>query len=151
MNRNNIFDGDSWYAIFARNSYGLLITREWVKYSDVMAKSLNLNSDKDLPYNVSNCGKYGELKKAFRDIQHAIRFKYGNNCIEEKGNNRCKYYKYVGNVDDPLADLRNAKVVNNLKKYWKFCQDSAGFFPQSWLDYYFLDCKDLLEIKEKDD
>jgi predicted DNA-binding transcriptional regulator YafY len=45
--------------------------------------------------------------------------------------------------------MKNAKVINNLRQYWKFCQDSAGFFPQSWLDYYFHDCVDLLQINEK--
>ena len=25
-----------------------------------------------------------------------------------------------------------SEVVNDLKKYWEFCQDSAGFFPETW-------------------
>lgn len=45
--------------------------------------------------------------------------------------------------------MRNAKVINNLRQYWKFCQDSAGFFPKSWLEYFFKDCQDLLDMKVK--
>ena len=30
-----------------------------------------------------------------------------------------------------------------------FCQDSAGFFPQPWLDHFFKDCRDLLEMKAR--
>ena len=39
--------------------------------------------------------------------------------------------------------------MDNLKQYWKFCQDSAGFLPFSWLEYFFKDCQDLIEIKVK--
>ena len=45
--------------------------------------------------------------------------------------------------------MRNAKVINNLRQYWKFCQDSAGFFPKSWLEYFFKDCQDLLEMRAR--
>jgi predicted DNA-binding transcriptional regulator YafY len=45
--------------------------------------------------------------------------------------------------------MRNAKAINNLRQYWKFCQDSAGFFPKSWLEYFFKDCQDLLDMKAK--
>ena len=45
--------------------------------------------------------------------------------------------------------MRNAKVIRDLKQYWNFCQNSAGFFPTSWLEYFFKDSLDLLEIKTK--
>jgi predicted DNA-binding transcriptional regulator YafY len=65
------------------------------------------------------------------------------------GNNKNKRFRYIGKDNDPLADMRNAKVINNLRQYWNFCQDSAGFFPKSWLEYFFKDCQDLLDIKAK--
>ena len=47
----------------------------------------------------------------------------GENWLETSGNNRNMHYRYIGKENDPLADIRNAKVINNLRQYWKFCQD----------------------------
>lgn len=145
----NLFDGDSYHAMFARITYRWLISRNWFTYADIMADSMMLESAKDLSCNVSNCDNYGELKKAFCDVRNAIKARLGEDCFEEQGNNRAKLFKYIGADDDPLADMRNAKVVKDLKTYWRFCQDSAGFFPISWLEFFFKDCQDLLDIKAK--
>ena len=149
MRSNNIFDGESYHAIFAQVTYKWLISRKWVTYADIMADYLGLKSAKELTCNVSNCDNYGELKKAFRDVRSAIITKVGDGCFEDEGNNRNKRFRYIGKDNDPLADMRNAKVINNLRQYWKFCQDSAGFFPKSWLEYFFKDCQDLLEMKAR--
>lgn len=149
MLRQNLFDGESYHAMFAQVAYKRLMSRKWVTYADIMADYLGLKSGKELPCNVSNCDNYGELKKAFRDIRSAIVEKVGEGCFEEDGNNRNKRFCYIGEDNDPLADMRNAKVINNLRQYWMFCQSSAGFFPQSWLEYFFKDCQDLLDIKTK--
>ena len=149
MTRQNFFDGESYHAMFAQITYKWFISRKWVTYADIMADYLGLKSAKELTCNVSNCDNYGELKKAFRDISNAIVEKVGEGCFEIDGNNRNKRFRYVGKDNDPLADMRNAKVINNLRQYWKFCQDSAGFFPKSWLEYFFKDCQDLLDIKAK--
>ena len=90
-----------------------------------MAEHLSVNN---MRYCISTCDKYGELKKAFRDVRNAIKLKIGDDCIEEQGNNRTKKYRYIGADDDPLADLRNANAINDLKQYWEFYQDSAGFY-----------------------
>ena len=144
MKLNNLFDGESYHAMFAQVTYKWFISRKWVTYADIMADYLGLKSS-----NVSNCDNYGELKKAFRDVSKAIVEKVGEGCFEIDGNNRNKHFRYVGKDNDPLADMRNAKVINNLRQYWKFCQDSAGFFPKSWLEYFFKDCQDLLEMKAR--
>ena len=149
MSKRNIFDGESYYTIFAQVTYKWLMNRKWITYADVMADYLGLKSSKELTCNVSNCDNYGELKKAFRDIRSIIIEKVGVNCFEIEGNNRNKKFRYVGKDNDPLADIKNAKVINNLRQYWLFCQDSAGFFPQSWLEYFFKDCQDLLDIKAR--
>lgn len=149
MARNNLFEGESYYAMFASLCYKWALSRKWFTYADIMAEHLMLDSTKDLPCNVSNCDNYGELKKAFRDIRKEIVNKEGFCCFEEDGNNRNKKFRYIGKSNAPLADIINAKVVNDLKQYWQFCQDSAGFFPNSWIEYFFKDCRDLLEIKYK--
>lgn len=149
MTRSNIFDGDSYYALFARVIYKQLMSRQWITYADIMAYHLGFSSSKELSYNISNYDKYGELRKAFRDVYHAITKEVGEGCIEEQGNNRNKCFRYIGENDNPLEAMINARVIKDLKRYWEFCQDSAGFFPWTWLEYYFADCQDLLSIKTK--
>lgn len=93
---------------------------------------------------------YGELKKAFGEIKKLVTEKVGEGSIEVEGNNRNQCFRYKGNIDDPLSDLYNyGRVIRDLKTYWQFCQDSAGFFPESRLEYFFKECQDLLEIKKK--
>ena len=145
MLRHNIFDGEGYAALFANIIYKHLRTRNWFSNADVMAEFMGLNSAIELPTLISKCDHIKELTKAFLDIREAI----GESNFEYDGNNRNKKYRYIGMDNDPLADMRNAKVVKDLKKYWQFCQDSAGFFPASWLEYFFKDCRDLLEIKTK--
>ncbi|MBP5257725.1 MAG: WYL domain-containing protein, partial [Prevotella sp.] len=103
----------------------------------------------ELKMSVSKYKDYGELKKAVCDIRQAIHEIEGKNSIEEDGNNRNKRFRYVGKSDAPLDDMLNAKVIKDLRKYWQFCQDSAGLMPQSWLDYFFEGCQDLLDINRK--
>ena len=124
------------------------MSRRWVTYADIMADRLGCSIE-ELPANLSNCEGYGELKKTVGIIRKTICEKVGNECFEEDGNNRNKRFRYIGKNNDPLADMRNAKAINNLRQYWKFCQDSAGFFPKAWLEYFFKDCQDLLDMKTK--
>lgn len=143
--RKNLFDGDCDFVAFAQISYKLLMTREWVTYKSIM----DICYPKDKEFMVSSGTGYGELKKAFPAVRRSIQEKLGKECFEEEGNNRNKRFRYIGKDNDPLADMRNAKVIKKLRQYWKFCQDSAGFFPKSWLEYFFKDCQDLLDIKAR--
>lgn len=148
MHRKNLFDGESYKAEFALITYRWLMSHRWVTYANIMADRLDCSIE-ELPANLSNCDGYGELKKTVAIVKKAICEKVGNDCFEEEGNNRNKRFRYIGRDNDPLADMRNAKAINNLRQYWKFCQDSAGFFPKSWLEYFFKDCQDLLDMKAK--
>ena len=118
---------------------------EWVTYADVMVSA----SGRELKCPISKCDDYGELKKAFPDVLKALKERCGDECIEQDGNNRTRRFKYIGKDKSPLEDLINARAISSLREYWKFCQDSAGFFPASWLEYFFKDCQDLLDIKTK--
>ena len=141
MRKQNIFDGDSYRAIFTGLIYKRLISRLWFTNADVMADAIG----KPLICNVSDCDNYVELKKAFMTLRNLI----GKENIESKGNNREKRFRYIGEDDDPLADMRQAKAINDMRRYYEFCQDSAGFFPTSWLDYFLKDSLDLLDIKRQ--
>lgn len=145
MSRRNLFDGESYYTGFVQVIYKWVISHKWFTYADIMVDY----SGKELSRSISKCLQYGELKKAFGGVRDAIQDKVGEDCFEEEGNNRNKRFRYVGKDPDPLADMRNAKVINDLRQYWKFCQDSAGFFPISWLEYFFKDCQDLLDMKAR--
>lgn len=149
MNKDNLFDGEGARPHFASYVYKRLMGGKWFSYTDVMADYMQLESKDLLRRSVSNCDDYGELRKAFRDVYKAIIEEVGEGCIEEQGNNRNKSFRYKGVNDNPLSAMINARVVKDLKKYWEFCQDSAGFFPDVWLEFYFADCQDLLSIKTK--
>lgn len=137
----NIFDGDSYCAIFTRLIYKRLVSRTWFTYADVMEDA----TGKPLTCNLTDSENYGELKKAFMNIKAVI----GKENIESNGNNRHRSFRYVGEVDDPLANMRQAKAIKNIRRYYEFCQDSAGFFPISWLDYFLEDSLDLIDIKRR--
>lgn len=142
--RQNPFDGNGSRAEFARIAYKQLMSRKWISYETIMAAQLKV---KELPTVVSKCPKIGELKKAFPSICNAIKEQLGD-IIEERGKRNIEY-RYVGTEDDPLADMLNAKTIKDLGEYFEFCQDSAGFFPSSWLEYFFKNSRDLLNIKQK--
>lgn len=132
MERQNPFDGEGTRAKFAKIVYNQLMSGKWVNYISVMTE--NNRKDIDKGVSVSNCDNYGELKKAFPAVCKAIRSKTGDDSIEVRGNNKNREYRYIGEDKDPLADMRNAKAIKDLGRYWDFCQDSAGFFPMSWLE-----------------
>lgn len=145
MQRKNVFEGDSHYSLLAQITYKRLMSRNWVTNADIMAEYMGLNSSAELPCTISKCDHVKELTKGFTDIKELI----GHKNFKEERLGQSKKVRYIGKEDDPLADMRNAKVINDLKQYWKFCQDSAGFFPKPWLEYFFKDCQDLLDMKAK--
>lgn len=149
MIRINPFDGKGVYTKFVWEVYRRLLRREWFSHADVMADRLGLKSAEELPYTISKCPNNGELRKAFRDVCKLVVDRVGKNCIETRGNNRHKEFCYIGSEDNPLEDLQNSSAIKDIKTYAQFCEDSAGFFPRSWLDYFFEDTLDLLQIKRR--
>lgn len=148
MVRKNPFDGKGIYTKFVWCIYKRLISREWFTHADVMADKLGYQSSKELEYSISKCPNNGELRKAFRDMIKFVEEKVGGKCIEMRGNNRSKEFRYVGKMDNPLEDFQNASAINDIRTYAQFCEDSAGFFPRSWLEYFFEDTLDLLKINK---
>lgn len=147
--RANPFDGKGAYTKFVWDVYRRLMKREWFTHADVMTDRLEFASTDDLPYSISKCPQNGELRKAFRDVCALVLEKAGENSIETRGNNRAKEFRYVGTNDNPLEDLQNASAIKDIRTYAQFCEDSAGFFPRVWLDYFFEDTLDLLKITRR--
>lgn len=81
--KSNIFNGDSYKAIFARAIYKRLMSREWVTLAEIMSDYLGEPCE-----NPSKEEHYGELKKAFGEIKVLIIEKVGKDSIEVEGNNR---------------------------------------------------------------
>ena len=147
--QQNLFDGDSYKAQFAAITSRRLMSRRWVTDADVMAEFMGLDSAEQLPCGVSKCKHKGELYKAFPEVCRTLEEKEGKDCIKEEGNKRNKRFCYVGGNDDPLAGLLKAIFRKDLNDYYQFCQDSAGFFPNSWIEHFFDRTLDLFEIKQK--
>ena len=116
MAKELLFDGVGARPLFAKYAYKRLMSREWITYADVMADYLLLESSALLPQSVSKCDDYGELRKAFRDVYHAIINEVGEGCIEEQGNNRNKSFRYIGDNDNPLEAMINARVIKDLRR-----------------------------------
>lgn len=145
MTVRNIFDGSGCKSRFAAIAYGLLMSRRWICYADIMAEFLSLKDSSELPCQLSDCDGYGEMKKSFAELRQLMK---DRGCgLETRGNNRNRSFRYAGTDDDPLSDLRCAKTIRDLGRYWKFCQDSAGFMPTSWLEYFFSGSMDLITMK----
>lgn len=149
MKRLNPFDGKGIYTKFVWAVYARSMSRAWFSHADIMADGLKFKSVGELPCSVSKCQGYGELKKAFISIVALLKERCGDNCIETKGNNRNKRFRYVGESDDPLEDLKNAQAIKDIQTYAQFCIDSAGFFPTAWVEYFLEDTLDLLKITRR--
>ena len=149
MIRLNPFDGKGIYTKFVWDAYRRLMSREWFSHADIMADRLGLNSSGELEWSISKCPYNGELRKAFRDVCRLVEEKVGRGCIETRGNNRAKEFRYVSTNDNPLEDLQNASAIKDIRTYAQFCEDSAGFFPRVWLEYFFEDTLDLLQITRR--
>ena len=146
---SNPFDGKGEHAKFAWALYKRLKSRDWFSLADVMVDRFGLKSPVELPCSVSKCDNYGELKKASMHVLDLIRKKVGYECIQTDGNNRGQRIRYTGAEDDPLVDLCNSSAIKDIKTYTQFCIDSAGFFPKEWLEYFFEDTLDLLDITRR--
>ena len=142
MARKNLFVGTGTFPQLAKRAYDRLMTGEWVTYHDVVAGEWDIDEH-------TKDSRYGELKKVFMELRRAICERVGEDSIMREGNNRSRRYRYMGADRDPLADMLTAKTISSLRQYWQFCQDSEGFFPMSWLEYFFRDSRDLLEIKRR--
>lgn len=142
--------GESKQAYYEKLVYDELMTRELVTYDKVMAKSETPEtvSDKLKNCSLSGYSDYNVLKKAFSEILDLIKLMEGKDCVLVEGATRNRGFRYVGESTDPLGNVKY-HIVKDVKLYWEFCQDSGGFFPETWLDYFFKDTLNLQKLKER--
>ena len=135
-------------SLFAKAEWAFdkrIMSREWFTYKEVEEE---VRTVKDSDKNKSREVVYRELKRAFIELRKILKDKYGDDFIEEEGKKN-RRYRYKGEVDNPFSDIKNAEVIRSLERYYDFCQDSEGFLPVEWLDYFFEGTKDLFDIDVK--
>lgn len=146
MSRNNIFGGESTESRCAKAVYKVLMSGKWISYQDVLCE---VDGSFKIGDKLSNSQYYTALKKAFSNVHKQIENTVGKDSIEEKGKTRNKLFHYKGTDTSPLEGLLLSNIRKNVEDYWKFCQDTAGFLPMEWLEYFFRGTTDLLDIKKK--
>jgi predicted DNA-binding transcriptional regulator YafY len=146
MSKNNIFIGNSQRAKYSRNIYKILRSGEPLSLETAVDLTYK-DAPEDYPVSVSKCDDYKGLIKAVSAVCKLIEERVGVGSIIKSGNNRKRIYQYVGNIDDPLADLANEKIVEDLRNFWQFCKRSNGIFPMPILEHFFKDNEDLERIK----
>lgn len=57
-------------------------------------------------------------------------------------------YRYIGEDKDPLSFMRLSAVKKEVEDFRQFCYDSAGFFPLAWMEHFFKNTQELLDIKQ---
>lgn len=134
--RRNPFQGDSYKSNYAIIIYEMLKSREHFTYQDVY-KAYEEKHGANNSHATSKAPN-----KAFKEILELL----PDGAVECTGNNRGRKFRYVGKDEDPLAELIQCRAIQGLEQYWRFCQDSAGFFPMSWLEHFFAHTLDLLHI-----
>ena len=141
---------ESKQSYYEKLVYNELMTRELVNYDRVLAKSETLDalSDRQKDRTVSAYSDYNVLKKAFIVVIDLLKLVEGNDCVVMEGGTRNRVFHYVGERSDPLGNT-NCRMIKDVKRYWEFCQDSGGFFPEVWLDYFFKDTLNLQKLKER--
>lgn len=141
---------ESKQAYYEKLVYNELMTRELVTYDRVMAKSETPEaiSDRQDDCRISKYSDYNVLKKAFLEVMDLIGLMEGDSSISVEGDTRSRAFRYVGESADPLGKGKY-HIIKDVKRYWEFCQDSGGFFPNTWLDYFFKDTLNLQRLKER--
>lgn len=141
---------ESKQTYYEKLVYEALMTRELVTYDRVMAKSETPNtiSDRQKNRSLSDYSDYNILKKAFSEILDLVKLMEGEGCVIVEGATRNRGFRYVGESTDPIGNVKY-HIIKDVKRYWNFCQDSGGFFPEAWLDYFFKDTLNLQKLKER--
>lgn len=139
--KENLFQGSSSKAQYARKAYQLLKEREWVTNRDIAG----IGDDEK----ITNVIDYCELKKAVLELMSTLKEVLGDDCIKERGNNRNRSFRCDGIENGPLDDLyENAQTGADLQRYWDFCCNPVGFMPVSWIKYFMRGTVQLFKLRK---
>ncbi len=152
MSTKNIFAGFGVKTTFVNILYDELMKREFVTLADIMCiKRRNPKGfyDNNPKATLSREKYYGDLKKASSELIKALEQAYPG-CIKDNGKTgKGKAFRYVGDVDDPFAEERQAIEQKRIEDYVEFCKASAGILPSSWFSSYFENTQLLLDTNRE--
>lgn len=147
----NIFltsvSGGNDVSMFVDVFYQLLMRRKFVSYADII-----YHTDSTIPDNffinhtISSYKLYSPLKKAVALVRNEVNLRYPGSIIDN-GKAKGKSYKYIGDIDDPLAEDRKHYRRQTVEDYVRFCKGTVGFLPTGWFASFFEDTNLLLETK----
>ena len=152
MPTKNIFAGFGVKTTFVNILYDELMKREFVTLADIMCIKRRKPKgfyDNNPKATLSREKYYGDLKKASSELIKALEQAYPG-CIEDNGKiGKGKAFRYIGDVDDPLAEERQAIEQKRIEDYVDFCKASAGILPMSWFSAYFENTQLLLDTSRE--
>ena len=152
MPTKNIFAGFGVKTTFVNILYDELMKRDFVTLADVMCiKRRNPKGfyDNNPKATLSREKFYGDLKKASSELIKALE-QACPGCIEDNGKTgKGKAFHYIGDLDDPLAEERQAIEQKRIEDYVDFCKASAGILPMSWFSAYFENTQLLLDTSRE--
>ena len=152
MPTKNIFAGFGVKTTFVNILYDELMKRDYVTLADVMCiKRRNPKGfyDNNPKATLSREKFYGDLKKASSELIKALE-QACPGCIEDNGKTgKGKAFHYIGQLDDPLAEERQAIEQKRIEDYVDFCKASAGILPMSWFSAYFENTQLLLDTSRE--
>ena len=152
MPTKNIFAGFGVKTTFVNILYDELMKREFVTLADIMCIKRRYPKgfyDNNPKATLSREKYYGDLKKASSELIKALEQAYPG-CIEDNGKiGKGKAFRYVGNVDNPFAEERQAIEQKRIEDYVDFCKASAGILPMSWFSAYFENTQLLLDTNKE--
>jgi len=152
MPTKNIFAGFGVKTTFVNILYDELMKRDFVTLADVMCiKRRNPKGfyDNNPKATLSREKFYGDLKKASSELIKALE-QACPGCIEDNGKTgKGKAFHYIGELDDPLAEERQAIEQKRIEDYVDFCKASAGILPMSWFSAYFENTQLLLDTSRE--
>jgi hypothetical protein len=152
MPTKNIFAGFGVKTTFVNILYDELMKRDFVTLADVMCiKRRNPKGfyDNNPKATLSREKFYGDLKKASSELIKALE-QACPGCIEDNGKTgKGKAFHYIGDLDDPLAEEKQAIEQKRIEDYVDFCKASAGILPMSWFSAYFENTQLLLDTSRE--
>ena len=152
MLTKNIFAGVGVKTTFVNIFYDELIKREFVTLADVMCIKRRTPKgfyDNNPKATLTREKYYGDLKKASSELIKALE-QACPGCIEDNGKSgKGKAFHYIGEMDDPFAEERQAIEQKRIEDYVSFCKASAGILPASWFSSFFENTQLLLDTKRE--
>ena len=149
MPKKNVFSGQSARALFAHLVYEELRKKVFVSNVDILCIYYHRDKSYYDLHTYNSDKAYKQLNKAFPEVIRALE-EIEPGCVIDNGKTgKGKAFKYIGKIEDPLAEERKAVVQKSVEDYAAFCKASAGIMPASWFSSFFENTQLLLDTNRE--